>query len=97
MKAILILIGLSLLPGGGARIEIDKDETLQIVAMNQVEMDAFVAAQNAQMKYQASIATSKAVIEKLKIAHGAQGCELNRSTMRWENCKSPMENKVSKP
>ena len=94
MKILLFILAIfSLLSGGEARTEIDKEETLQVVIMNQSEMDAFVQAQNAQMKYQATIANSKALIEKMKVAHAAQGCELNRSTMRWQNCKSPIEKK----
>ena len=66
---------------------------LQIVALNQTETDSFVEVQKAQMKHQAVIANAKAVIDKMKAPHEAQGCDLNRMTMRWENCKSPIEKK----
>ena len=75
------------------KTDLTKEEQLDIVAMNQGEMDAFVKEQEARMKYQAAIANSKAIIEKMKALHGSQGCDLNRSTMRWENCKTPIEKK----
>jgi hypothetical protein len=92
MRRMVWMIG-AVLALGQARTELDQKESLTVIALNQAEMDAWKAAEEARMKYQAVMANSKAVIGKMKGPHAAAGCELDRSTMRWIECKSPVEKK----
>jgi hypothetical protein len=94
MKQLLIFVVIALATAQTTtRTELDQKESMEVIALNQAEMDAWKVAAEAQMKYQATVANSKAVIGKMKGPHAAAGCELDRSTMRWIECKSPVEKK----
>jgi hypothetical protein len=69
MRRILFILSLCAFAQAPARTEIDQKESLQIVGLNQAEMDAYKAAMEAQMKYQAAEAYAKSIIETMRVVH----------------------------